>query len=446
MWIDLRGIVATILLSTSLLFSPPLLAGPQIESWTTDNGARVLFVAAPDLPMVDIRVVFDAGSARDGKQAGLSRLTNALLTEGAGEWSADQIAERMESVGADLYSGSLRDMAWVSVRSLTEPKLLQVSVETLAAVLSHPTFDKVALERDRKAMLAVLQQEEQSPGSVAGKRFMQELYGTHPYAIHSGGSRESLQAIKREDLQRFYSNYYVAKNAVIAIVGALSKDAATELANQITAQLAAGEHAPDLPAAPLPQQGRELRLPFPSSQSHIFMGQPGMRRGDPDYFPLYLGNHILGGGGFTARLTEEVREKRGLVYDVSSYFSPMRQAGPFMLGAQTQNAKVEETLKVMRETLERFIKEGPTEQELTASKQNITGGFPLRISSNGKIVEYLTMLGFYNLPLDYLDRFVARVNAVTREQIRDAFQRRIEPQQLLTVIVGGESGASAEQE
>ncbi len=446
MEIEIRGMVATIMLSATLLFSPPLSAGPKIDSWTTDNGARVLFVAAPDLPMVDIRVVFDAGSARDGNKAGLSRLTNALLTDGAGEWNADQIAERMESVGAELGSGSLKDMAWVSVRSLTEPKALEVSIETLEAILSKPTFAPDALGRNRQMMLAALRQEEQSPGSVARKRFMQELYAVHPYAIHDGGSQQSLQAMSRHDLQQFHATYYVASNAVVAIVGALKQDAAARLANRITAQLAAGEHSPDLPTVMPLQQGRELHLPFPSSQSHIFLGQPGIRRGDPDYFPLYLGNHILGGSGLTTRLSEEVREKRGLAYSVYSYFSPMRQAGPFMLGAQTQNSKAKETLKVIRNTLEQFIANGPTEQELTASKQNITGGFPLRISSNSQIVEYLTVLGFYNLPLDYLDKFIDRVNAVTIEQIRDAFRRRIQPEHMITVIAGEESESGTAKE
>jgi zinc protease len=446
MGIDIRGVVAAFVLSASLLFSPPLSAGPKIETWTTDNGARALFVAAPDLPMVDVRVVFDAGSARDGDKAGLSRLSNGMLTEGAGEWSADQIAERMESVGAELDSGALRDMAWVSIRTLTEPRALEISIETLEAILSRPTFAPDALERNRKIMLAALRQGEQSPGRVVNKRFMRELYGNHPYAIHSGGSEESLQAMSRQDLQQFHATHYVAKNAVVAIVGALKRDAAEKLANRITTQLAAGEHAPDLPASPPTQQGRELHLPFPSSQSHILMGQPGIKRGDPDHFPLYIGNHIFGGSGLTARLSEEVREKRGLSYSVYSYFSPMRQAGPFILGAQTQNAKAEETLQVMRRVLEQFIKDGPTEQELVASKQNITGGFPLLISSNGRIVEYLTMLGFYNLPLDYLDDFVARVNAVTAEQVRDAFRRRIEPDRLLTVVVGDEDKSSGAEE
>ena len=166
------------------------------------------------------------------------------------------------------------------------------------------------------------------------------------------------------------------------------------------------------------------------------MGQPGMQRGDPDYFVLYVGNHILGGSGLVSQLSEEVREKRGLSYSVYSYFSPMRRNGPFLVGAQTQNSKVQQAIDVMRATLRNYIDQGPTQDELDAAKQNITGGFPLRISSNSRIVEYLAMMGFYRLPLDYLDRFVERVNAVTREQIHEAFQRRLNLDRFVTVVVG----------
>ena len=428
--------VSRLLFIALILLGQPLWAGPKILTWETTNGARVWFVAAPDLPIVDVRVVFDAGSARDAKKPGLARLTNGVMTDGAGQWNADRIAERLESVGAELGSGAARDMAWVSVRSLKQKWALDTAVETLATILAQPTFAKEDLERNRQAMLAGLQREEQSPGSIGKKRFMQELYGSHPYAIHGGGTQASVAAMGQGDLRAFHKRYYVAKNALIAIVGALDKKEAAALAERITRGLATGERAPKIPAVAEIAKGKKVSHSFPSSQSHIFVGQPGVRRGDPDYFSLYVGNHVLGGSGFGSLLMDEVREKRGLSYSVYSYFSPMRDRGPFMMGAQTQNAKRDETLQVMDETLRRFIEQGPTEKELTAAKQNITGGFPLKIASNSKIVEYIAMLGFYDLPLDYLDTLVDKVNAVTRAQIRDAFQRRIYPDRMVTVMVG----------
>ena len=433
---NINRILQIVLLPALALLSFGAWSGPEIQSWKTQNGARVLFVPAPDLPMVDVRVVFDAGSARDGDKPGLSQLTNALLTEGAGEWDADQVAQRMDSVGASMGSGAMRDMAWVSLRTLTQEHAFDTSVATLARILDSPTFPATALERNRQMMLAGLQREEQSPAGVVKKRFMQEVFGTHPYAVHSGGTKESLAAMTREDVLAQYRRFYVAGNATISIVGALDRKQAEELAMRLVGGMQAGAAAPPLPAVAGLQQGSEQHIPFPSSQSHILLGQPGMRRGDPDYFALYVGNHILGGSGLVSLLSDEVREKRGLSYSVYSYFSPMRADGPFILGAQTKNQQAGEALKVMRQTLADYIQRGPSDQELEAAKQNITGGFPLNIASNGKIVEYISMIGFYGLPLDYLDAFVGRINALTKEQIRDAFQRRVHPERFVTVVVG----------
>ncbi|PVV18709.1 MAG: peptidase M16, partial [gamma proteobacterium symbiont of Ctena orbiculata] len=351
-------------------------------------------------------------------------------------WSAYQIAERMEGVGAQLDTGSLRDMAWVSVRSLTESKALALALETMSKVVAEPSFAEEDIERLRQSILAGLVQDEQSPGSLGKKRLYQLVFGDHPYASDPDGTIESVKAITRADIVATHKRLYVAKNALVAIVGAVNRSQAESIAEQVTHGLEPGEQVAKLPqVAPL-QGAIDEQIPFPSTQSHLYIGQPGMRRGDPDYFTLYVGNHILGGSGLVSLLSNEVREKRGLSYSVYSYFLPMRQTGLFQLGLQTKNEQAGEALQVVRETLKRFIREGPSEKELEAAKQNITGGFPLRIASNGKIVEYLAVIGFYDLPLDYLDRFTDKVAAVTREQIQDAFQRRIDPDRLVRVQVG----------
>lgn len=278
-----------------LLGAAQLWAGPRIQSWQTANGAKVLFVEAPGLPMVDLRVVFDAGSARDGSLPGLAALTSSLLTEGAGPWDANQIAERLEAVGAEMDAGALRDMAWVSVRTLTESGPLDVAVETITAVLGQPRFEGSALQRNRQAMLVALRRDEQNPGTVAQKAFYRAIFGDHPYATDTGGSAESLAAITREDVQGFHRRHYVAANAVVAIVGDLDRTRAEQLAQRVTDKLAVGQHAPLLPEVPALSGAQWVSKRFPSSQTHVLMGQPGMHRGDPDYFVLYLGNHILGG-------------------------------------------------------------------------------------------------------------------------------------------------------
>jgi zinc protease len=246
-----------------------------------------------------------------------------------------------------------------------------------------------------------------------------------------------MQKLSREDIQQFHKRYYVASNAVIAIVGAVTRQEAETLAQQVIGKLPAGKEAPPLPAVTSLSASRLEQIGFPSQQTHILIGQPGIKRGDPDYFPLYVGNHILGGGGLVSRLSEEIREKRGLSYSTYSYFSPMRMAGPYILGLQTRNDQTAEAHRLMQKVLSEFVAHGPTAEELDAARKNITGGFPLRIASNSKIASYIAMIGFYGLPLDYLDRFNERVEAVTLEQIRDAFQRRVAPDKMLTVIVGG---------
>ena len=420
-----------------LLSSAAAIAGPQIQHWTTANGARVYFVAAPQLPIIDLRIIFDAGAARDGKEGGVALLTNALLAEGAGGMSANRIAERFESVGARFSNSAHRDMATLGLRSLSDAKYLEPALETLVAVLTRPDFPKAAFKRERNRLLIGLQQRKQSPGALADEAFYQAVYGDHPYAGQPHGTEASVKVLNTDRLRAFYRRYYVGHNAVVAIVGDLDRAAAERLAEQVVGGLPAGEPAAALPPVADLSKAVEVKIEHPSQQTHILMGQPGLRRGDPDYFPLYVGNHILGGSGLVARLSKEIREQRGLAYSTYSYFRPMRRKGPYTLGAQTRNASAGETLSLMREILDQFVAQGPTAEELEASKKNITGGFPLRISSNKKIIDYIGMIGFYQLPLDYLDTFNARVEAVTVADIRDAYQRRIHPDRMATVLVGG---------
>ncbi|MET0051408.1 MAG: pitrilysin family protein [Candidatus Thiodiazotropha sp.] len=431
-----KGIFKGCLLVVGILMVGGVHATPKIERWETGNGARVLFVQAPEIPMLDVRLVFDAGSARDGDKPGVTSFTNTLLEQGAGDWNAYQVAERLESVGAQLEVGSLRDMAWVAVRTLTEPQALSTALETLSAVVARPRFDAQDLTRERQAILAGLTEDEQSPGSVGKKELYQLVFGGHPYASDPSGTSASVEAITREDIQSTYKRLYVAKNAVVAIVGDVTREQAEAIADQVTRELPAGEAPSPLPEVASLDAPVERQIAFPSTQSHLYIGQPGMKRGDPDYFPLYVGNHILGGSGLVSILSEEVREKRGLSYSVYSYFLPMRENGIFQLGLQTKNDQAKQALQVVKQTLERYIEAGPDEEELTAAKQNITGGFPMRIASNSDIVAYLAVIGFYDLPLDYLDTFVEHVNAVTREQIRDAFRRRLDPERMVFVQVG----------
>jgi zinc protease len=418
-------------------------AAPQIQTWQAESGARVLFVASPELPMADVNLVFDAGSARDGEHSGLASMTADMLTQGAGDWDADTIAARLEDVGAKLGTSTDRDKTTVSLRTLTRQPAMDTAVQTLATLLSNPAFADADLERERRNRLVALRRDEESPKTVGQKALYRQIFGSHPYAADPSGTTETITAITREDLVDFHRRHYTGANAVVAIVGALDRAQAEVLADRVTAGLPKGERPAPLPRVADLDAAVTEQIVFPSSQTTVVAGQPGMRRGDPDYFTLYVGNHILGGSGLVSLLMEEIREKRGLSYSTYSYFLPLAQPGPFLMGLQTKNDQADQAREVMLDTLRRFIASGPSEAELTAAKKNITGGFPLRIASNSDIVGYLAVIGFYDLPLDYLDRFTDRIEAVTAEQIKEAFSRRLHPDRLAIVVVGGSTEQTA---
>lgn len=425
------------------LLSQPVAALAPIQSWTTDNGARVLLVSTPDLPIVDVRVVFDAGAARDGDTPGLARFTSGLLFDGAGSLDAQAVASGFERLGAQYSASAERDMAVVSLRSLADGSSLGPAVDLLATVLTEPQFPETAVARGRRQLQVALAQEREQPGQIASRAFYQDAYRSHPYANWPDGEPDTLALLTQKAAQDFHRRYYVARNAVVAVVGDLDRAAAQALVQRLLGKLPAGTPAPALgPVLPL-AEGANERIRYPSAQTHILLGGPVLTRDDPDYFPLVVGNHVLGGSGLVSRVSNVIREQRGLAYSAYSYFMPMRQEGPFVMGLQTRGDQAGEAIALLRQTLDEFIAEGPTEKELEAAQRNLSGGFPLRLDSNREIVEYLAMMGFYRLPLDWLDRYVARVNAVTPEQVRDAFVRRIDPERLVLIQVGGDGAVGS---
>ncbi len=419
-----------------LMFCSAVNATPEIQTWQTENGAKVLFVPATEIPMLDVRITFDAGSARDAGKSGLAVLTNGLLAEGAAGKSAQQIAEDFESVGAQIENDALRDMALVGVRSLTESRYLTPALENLKLVLTQPDFPQTAFQRVLNQMILAVKARQQSPAALAGEAFNYAVYGEHPYASPISGTKESLQDITPEDVRNFYQQYYVASNATVAIVGNVDRGQAEKIAKELTASLPTGAKPAAIPPVKPLTEAKKIVIEYPSAQTHIYVGQPGTRRGDADYFTLYIANHPFGGSGFASRLVEVIREEHGLAYSVSSYFSPQRELGIFAMGMQTKSDQTEQALSLLNEELDKYVESGPTQEELTASLSNITGGFPLKMDGNGKLLEYITMIGFYDLPIDYLDHFIENVRAVDLKMINDALKRRLHPDKMVTVVVG----------
>lgn len=411
---------------------PPL----NIQHWQNSKGANIYFVEAKEIPMLDIRLVFDAGAARDGKLPGLARLTNSMLEEGSKNHNVEEIAKGFEAVGAIFSASSHRDMAVLQLRSLTKEKWLNPALDLFEEVVSHPTFPKESFERLQKLSLLSLEQRQQSPKAKLSDALYHALYGDHPYGIPPQGTQDSLNTITVDDLRNFHQTYYSTKNLVVAIVGDINKAGAEKLADRITAELPEGERAATLPPIKPLEEGQSVFVEHPSTQTHINIATHSIRRGDDRFFPLMVGNEILGGGGFASILNEEIRQKRGYSYSVYSYFVPMLAEGPFLISLETKTESADDALKVAKDTLQEFIEKGPSDEQITLAKRQLVNAFPLQLASNSSINGHLGSIGFYQLPLDYLDHYLDKIKNVTKEQIQEAFKEMIDPDKLLVVQVG----------
>jgi zinc protease len=416
-----------------------------IQHWETQRGARVYFVENHDLPMLDVSVDFPAGSAFDTREkSGAASMTANLLRLGAGGLDENEISRRLADVGAQLSGRFDMDRAGAGVRTLSSAKERRQALEILARLLTQPEFRADILEREKVRVIGALKEADTRPDTIAARTFSRILYPEHPYGLRGSGEVETVARLSREDLAAFHRAHYVAERAVVAIMGDVSREEAAAIAEDLTAGLPPAAGKPDvLPPVPDQGKGRVQWVTHHATQSHILVGSPGIRRDDPDYFALYVGNHVLGGGGFVSRITEEVRTKRGLAYSAYSYFSPMLREGPFVIGMQTKGEQARDALEVVRKTLADFVANGPSAKELALAKKNIIGGFPLRIDSNRKIHEYIAFIGFYRLPLTYLDDFTKNIERVSADDVKRAFQRTVHLDKLTTVVVGQPDQKSA---
>jgi len=409
-------------------------AGVKIDHWIAESGARVNFVESHALPIVDVAVEFAAGSAYDSReQAGLARLTLAMLRAGSSRYSETEASRRIADAGAQLQENFDLDRAGFALRSLSSGAERKTATQTLADMLQSPLFPAEAFEREKARAIANAREAETQPDRVAERRLYALMYPAHPYGFSE--TPDTLASIGREDVERHYRNCYGSARAVVTIVGDLDRGAAKALAEELTSRLSKGLDSALAPVV-TPPAGAALRVAHPSTQSHVLLGVAALTRADPDYFPLFVGNYSLGGGGFMSRLLREIREKRGYAYSVYSYFRPYEREGPFQVGLETRRDQAREALEVARSVVGEFVMHGPTEAELKAAKKSLVGGFPLRIDTNRKILDQIAVIGFYRLPLDWLDEFPARVQGVTLAQVKSAFARRIDPEKLSIVVVG----------
>ncbi|MFN7834976.1 MAG: M16 family metallopeptidase [Burkholderiaceae bacterium] len=432
------GIVRAVWATVVLLAATAAQAALPIETWSTPSGAKVMFMRAAAIPMLDIQIDLDAGARRDSAElSGLASMTALLLNKGiAGPRPRNeaQIADALADIGAAMGASASDDRASVGLRTLTSAPELDRALELLADAVQYPSFPADVLDREKQRAISAIREDATKPEAIARRTFAQLMYGTHPYGFEP--TEESMARIDATAVQAFYRQFYGPGRVVVSLVGNIDRAQAETIASRLTANLPQPTAPlPELPAVQLPV-AKVVRINHPASQSHVLAGLPALARGDPDFFPLLVGNYVLGGGGFASRLMSEVREKRGLAYGAHAYFLPLRQLGPFQLGLQTKREQTDQAIKVARDTLEQFLREGPTAAELTAAKQNLIGGFPLRIDSNKKLLEQIAVIGFYDFPTDYLDQWADKVQQVTLPQIRAAFARHVPLEHLVTVIVG----------
>lgn len=406
------------------------------ERWRTPGGMEVLWHGSSLLPMLDLRLYFDAGAARDGQLSGLAAAVNSLLGQSTRQRDGQALALAFEQLGARFERSSHRDMALVSLRTLSEPAVREPAVALWLEAVTEPAFSEDDWRRLQDSMRIGTRQRQQSAAAKASTLFYQRLYEGHPYRQLPGGQMASINRIKTGDLQRFHQRYYVAANATLVLVGDLTRAQAEALATRLDAVLPQGAPAEPLPAPKPLRAEHRLHQDFPGEQVHVLMGQLGMRRDDPDYFPLQVANEILAGGGFGSLLMRELREQRGLTYGVSSRFHTMRVEGPFQINFATRADQAEEALQLTRTLLQRVVTEGLAAADVARAIESLAQSYPLGLVGNGQIAAQLGNVGFYRLPSGALTDYLRRLSEVTPEQVNDALRRRLQPEAMVVITVG----------
>ncbi|MFM9879419.1 MAG: M16 family metallopeptidase [Burkholderiaceae bacterium] len=435
---------AVFVLASGLFGTKFAAAGIPVEHWSLPSGAQVYLVQSPAIPMLDVQLDFDAGARRNpAALAGLASAAAGMASKGVrarnGQPALDenQLAQAWADLGAGFSASAGADRSSYQLRSLTEPDLLAAAAQLAARQLADPAFDDSLWRRERQRLIAELKEADTRPATLAQRTYQQAVFGAHPYARQP--TTATLSAIQASDLRAFHRQNLLACRAKVTLVGAVSRAQADTLVRALLAHLPQGP-CPALPALPevaALAKPQDIRLPFESAQAHVLLGQPGIARSSPDFFPLFVGNYLLGGGTFVSRLTQEVREKRGLSYSVGSGFNPALQTGAFTISLQTRPDQAAQALQVTQDVLAQFVAQGPDEAELQNAKTSLINSFALRIDSNRKLLDNVANIAWHSLPLDYLDQWTAQVEKVTLADVKAAFARTLQPGRMAVVVVGG---------
>jgi len=399
------------------------------------NGMVLLTSEQRTLPMVSIELLVDAGSAHESApQAGLANLTAKLLTYGTKRRSAVQINETLDFIGASFETGCGQDTASLSMTVLK--KDLGTGLELLADVLTQPTFPQPEIDRQKQAIIATIRATEENPGAVAGKAFAATLFPQSPYGRPVEGTEASVKALQQKNLQDFFARTYRPNRSIIAVVGDVSEQEIASLLETALRSWSKGEPSA-VAAAPVKIGPAKLvRVNKDLTQANIVMGHSGVTRGNPDYYAIQVMNYVLGGGGFSSRAMDSIRNERGLAYSVYSFFAAERSHGTFEFVMQTKNESAMEAIRIANDEIRRMREESVSDQELNDAKDYLIGSFPLRLDTNRKVASFLAQVEYFKLGLDYPDRYPDLIRSVNGEDVLRVAKQYLHPEMLITVIVG----------
>lgn len=421
-----------------LMAAMPALAELTPKRTELDNGVVLLTSEQRALPMISIELLIDAGARYDGGgQEGLANLAARLLTYGNKRRSALQISDALDFIGASLSTGCNENLASISMTILK--KDLSTGLALLADVLTQSTFPQEEIERQKQSIVASLKAREEEPGDIAERRFAAALFPNSPYGRPVEGMESSVRAISQKGLREFYERYYRPNRTIMAVVGDVTVEEITEALNQAFSSWKKGEPGGKALVSSATDAPRLIRVNKELTQANIMMGHEGVTRGNPDYYAIQVMNNILGGGGFSSRVVDSIRNERGLAYSVYTNFNADKSHGTFQFVMQTKNDSAREAMRIAREEIERIRREPVSEQELNDAKDYLTGSFPLRLDTNRKVANFLAQVEFFQLGLDYPDRYGDFIRKVTREDVLRVAKRYLQPEKLITVVVGNQN-------
>ena len=414
-------------------------AAIEVHKVASKSGVVAWLVEDRSNPILSVSFGFRAGGSLDpaGKE-GLAELASVLLDEGAGGMNALAFQKKLENLSIRLEFEVGRDQFRGTMRTLSRHRAAAFRMIGLA--LTEPRFDADAVERMRGNLLASYRRNTQRPNYLVRRAFWSSAYPDHPYGRPVSGTEKSLGAIDRADLKRFVADNFARDNLFIGVVGDVTPAQLAVLLDTAFGGLPAQQKRRPVPAVVPNLPGGIVVKKFDTPQSVVMFGQPGLPRRHPDYYAAYILNHIIGGGGFTSRLYLEIREKRGLAYSVYSYLWPMQRSALFLGAVATRNARVAESVRIVRAEWARIAGQGPTAEELAAAKKYLTGSYPLRFSSSSQIADMLVGLQFEGLEPDYFAKRNGYIEKVSLADVLRVARELLKPERLTFVVVGKPAG------